>query len=111
MLFRLLCKNRCSQGAQMALDLMYYHNNLVPLRSIPPVILMGVIFSTMDMLRRAKLEEIMIREERAEINKELRQSILFCYVQTISTTICDHENSFDSIPLISLHLLTCNNYD
>jgi hypothetical protein len=51
----------------------------VPLRSIPPIILTGVLFSTMDMLRRAKLEEMMIREERAEINKELRQSIFIDY--------------------------------
>jgi len=35
--------------------------------------MMGVIFSAADMFRRAALEELLIREERAEINKELRQ--------------------------------------
>jgi hypothetical protein len=35
---------------------------------------MGLMFSGIDMLRRAKLEHIMIMEERAEINKEFRQS-------------------------------------
>ena len=43
------------------------------------MLFMGVIFSTMDMLRRAKIEEIMMREERAEINKDLRQSIIIDY--------------------------------
>lgn len=57
-----------------------FDNKIVPIRSIPPILLMGLIFSTLDMMRRAKLEEIMIREERAEINKELRQSIMFGYL-------------------------------
>lgn len=39
----------------------------------------GVLFSAIDMFRRASLEELLIREERAEINKELRQGNCFLY--------------------------------
>jgi hypothetical protein len=41
---------------------------------------MGVLFSGLDMMRRASLEELMHKEERAEINKELRLSILLSHI-------------------------------
>mgnify|MGYP006876298636 CR=1 FL=1 len=41
----------------------------------------GLIFSGVDMLRRASLEELLLREERAEINKELRQGNCFLYLR------------------------------
>lgn len=39
--------------------------NLVPLRSIAPIIATGLLFSALDLMRRAALEELLIKEERA----------------------------------------------
>lgn len=41
----------------------------------------GLLFSAIDMMRRASLEEMLIKEERAEINKELRQGKCFLYLR------------------------------
>ncbi len=55
MQFRVLSKVSDSQIVKMANGRMYKINYLVPLRSLPPIIMAGVLFSAFDLFRRAAL--------------------------------------------------------
>lgn len=49
----------------------------VPLRIFPTLFLGGVFMSGFDLMRRMAIEEAMTREEKSEINKELRKHEAF----------------------------------